>query len=397
MSHRSLLPVLAGVAALAGCGADPGEEGAALGTAGEAIMGGHDDAADTGVVDVFWVADSAECSGSLLAPNMVLTAHHCVAPVLLGGGDGVTCALASFGPTESPSSPPGNFSVSAAEVFTIPTEDAAGWHVASEVLTPPGGSAFCGNDQAIFILADLIPASEAKPLVPRVDGPVTEGEAYSAVGFGTTDEVNGGGQRRRLDGLLVRCTGKDCSAADISITHEWGGDHGICEGDSGGPALDADGRVIGVTSRGAAGCTSPIYGDVFSWSDWIKSSALHAAEVGGYTAPGWATGYPTDPIYSDPIGATASCASEAACPSGLCLGDSEGSYCTRACSTVAPCPAGYTCDALDQQQVCERVATPTSTKSGCSIEADDPTKPVPWSTGVAGLAALALLGRRRRR
>ena len=117
------------------------------------------------------------------------------------------------------------------------------------------------------------------------------------------------------------------------------------------------------------------------------------------SAPPWATGYPTDPIFSFPIGPTASCASSKSCASGLCLGDSEGSYCTRACEAAAPCPTGYTCATVAQQQICQRVVPPSSsgTQSGCSVAAADPTTPVPWSTGLAGLAALALIGRRRRR
>jgi MYXO-CTERM domain-containing protein len=339
------------------------------------------------------MSEGAECSGSLLAPNMVLTAHHCVAPVNMGAS-GIVCGQSSFGATDTTAGD--NFLVSTTEVLSM---SASAWHIVSEVVTPPGGSSFCGEDQAIFILSDLVEPSEAKPLVPRVDSQITLSEVYSAVGFGTTDDVNGAGQRRRLDDLHVMCVGDDCPAQDLSITHEWLGDHGICEGDSGGPALDADGRVIGVTSRGATGCIDPIYGDVFSWASWIKSTALHAAEVGGYTAPPWATGYPTDPIFNFPIAPTASCSKANACASGLCLGDAEGAYCTRGCEAAAPCPSGYTCDTIGTQQVCERVlpAPSTGDGSGCSVGADDPTKPVPWSTALLGLGALALLGRRRRR
>jgi MYXO-CTERM domain-containing protein len=141
----------------------------------------------------------------------------------------------------------------------------------------------------------------------------------------------------------------------------------------------------------------PIYGDVYSWSAWIKSTALHAAQVGGYTAPSWATGYPTDPAYSDPIGGA--CGSATTCPSNLCLADSDGSYCTRLCEDAAPCPSGYSCNTVEGDQLCQRPAPPPSTpaaKSGCSVQAADPTKPIPWFFGV-GLGALALLRRRRAR
>jgi MYXO-CTERM domain-containing protein len=400
MSQRPLTIgylLLAGVTALTGCIAQPGEEGAeSLGTADQPIQGGYNDATDKGVVDIYWMSQGAECSGSLLAPNMVLTAHHCVANVN-NGTQGIDCATSSFSAPDTTAGE--NFLVSTTEVLSMNASD---WHVVQEVLVPPGGSSFCGQDQAIFILSDLVKPTEATPLVPRVDSQIADHDQYSAVGFGTTDDVNGAGQRRRLDNLFVNCVGKDCPSQFVSIAHEFIGDHGICEGDSGGPALDTEGRVIGVTSRGAQGCTSPVYGDVFSWADWIKSSALHAAQVGGYTAPAWANGYPTDPIYNYPIASTSSCSASNACASGLCLSDSEGSYCTRGCETAAPCPSGYNCATVGQQQVCERVVTttntpPSSSKSGCSIAAADPTKPVPWFIGALGLAAPALLGRRRRR
>jgi hypothetical protein len=331
-----------------------------------------------------------ECTGSLLAPNMVLTAHHCVS-IVQDMPDGIDCSQSSFAAPDVAE----NFFVSTAELIPM-----TGYHTVREVVVPPDSTntTFCGLDQAILILSDEIQPSEAVPLVPRVDSQITAGEEYSAIGFGTTDDVNGAGTRRRLDGLFINCvgTGCDADAADLSIAHEFLGDHGTCEGDSGGPALDGDNRVVGVTSRGKAGCASPIYGDVYSWATWIKQTAQQAAQVGGYTPPPWVTGYPTDPAYSDPVGGA--CGDATTCPSNICLEDTAGSYCSRLCEDAAPCPDGYTCETIQSMKICQReppVTKSGGSKSGCSVQAADPTKPVPWLIG-AGFCALALLLRRSR-
>ena len=333
----------------------------------------------------------SECSGSLLAPNLVLTAHHCVAPVQNTVSGGIDCSVSSFGtPTAA-----ANLFVSTREVLTM---NAADLHAVSEVVVPEGSTdtTFCGFDQAILILADDIAPGEAVPLVPRVDGEIAAGDVYSAVGFGGTAEDGvGSGTRRRLDGLVVQCVGAACTplaAGQVDTEHEWLGDHGTCQGDSGGPALDAEGRVVGVTSRGQSGCEAPIYGDVYSWADWIEQTAQHAAQVGGYAAPPWVTGYPTDPAYSDPVGGA--CGSATTCPSNICLADAAGPYCSRLCEETAPCPSGYTCENIEGLSICQRPPAPAG-HSGCSVPGADPTKPIPWLVPV-GLGALALRCRRRR-
>lgn len=390
------LTLSAGLASLAGCSA-PGEP-ELIATADQAIKGGYSDPNDLPVVDIVWVDGQSfsECSGSLLAPNMVLTAHHCVANLNNSNG-AVDCLSTNFQAPAAPSA----FGVSTKQFLS---QNQADYHGVSEVLVPDNTvKKVCGYDQAILILNVNIDPSEAVPMVPRVDVDVTAGEQYSAIGFGgTVDDGTGAGQRRRLDNLHVNCVGKPCSQIygnQIDTKTELVGDHGICEGDSGGPAVDMQNRVFGVTSRGSTGCTSPVYGDVFGWGDWIKQTAVHAAQVGGYDAPPWATGYPTDPAYSLPVGDP--CGDPPACQSGLCLADSEGDYCTRPCSEAAACPDGYTCETIQNQQICQRDLTQVHSggnqSGGCTVSADDSTKHVPWSVGAGALIAALAVARRRRR
>src|SRR5689334_9139254 len=77
-------------------------------------------------------------------------------------------------------------------------------------------------------------------------------------------------------------------------------------------------------------CTAP-----FTRGQWIMDSAVHAAELGAYDPPPWATGWPTDPAFNYPIGG----ACDESCQSGVCLSDE----CTRFCNDAAPCPSDYEC------------------------------------------------------
>jgi hypothetical protein len=335
---------------------------------------------------------------------MVLTAHHCVATLINSTNGVIDCALTKFAAPDSPA----NFFVSTKEFISTNSAD---YHTVREIVVPPNSTntKLCGVDQAILILSDNVPASDAVPLVPRVDTDVVAKEGYTAIGFGLTSaNANDAGTRRRLNNLAITCVGSACTpiaGPAIDPNHEWMGDHGTCEGDSGGPALDEYNRVAGVTSRGANACAGPIfYEDVHSWGSWISQTVQHAAQLGNYPAPPWSMGWPTDPAFSDPIGGA--CGDPTSCPSNLCLQDEVGSYCTRRCETQAPCQSPYTCETIQSVEVCQRPlpvttmpptggpnATP-GVRSGCEMAAAEPTKPVPWFVG-ACLAALALLRRRR--
>jgi hypothetical protein len=408
--HRTLahglLLAAASSWALSGCGANPGDAvPERVGAAEEAIAGGYIDDADKAVVGIFDGQIGSICSGSLLAPNVVLTARHCVSSVLNEVSGGVSCNETTFGSLHSAS----GFYVT---THTQMEYDPSLYHRAREVIgLPVSDKSFCGNDQAILILDENIDPNEALPLTPRVDTAIAPGDEYFAVGFGATnDSGSGAGTRRRRDSLFIDCVADGCPKYYTRPT-EWIGDKGICSGDSGGPALDMLGRVIGVTSRGPSGCEDPVYGYVFGWGQWIKDVTNYAAGLGGYPPPIWASGWPTDPAYSNPVGAACSQATD--CPSNWCIDDGQGAglYCTRLCNAAAPCDAGFYCDegksnaCIRQPVQPDPTTTPDTTKKkanegtatddsgGCTIHRD-PTKPIPW---FAGLVSALFLARRRRR
>lgn len=371
------------------------------------IKGGYEDSTDTSVVGIAILTGPyfGTCSGSLLAPNMVLTARHCVSEI--STGEQVICSQTNASAAHGPDS------------FYVTTKQSMGqnpndYYTVREVGLLPD-SMLCGNDAAILFLTENIPESEAKPLIPRVDSPLTKNEQYYAVGYGATNDSGAGsGERRRRDNLFVECAETECTGVGQFVKQtEWIGDTGICGGDSGGPALDLQNRVVGITSRGAQGCDSPVYGSVHSHAEWIKNNAIYASQLGGYPPPPWATGAPTDPSFTAPVGGLC----DATCTTGLCVNDK----CTRSCNAQAPCPEGWECVDAGGQSICSEIPPPpveeeettTSTTGGgggskkkkgttrtvtsCAISTssgEDPTNPVPW---IVSLGAVVAVGVRRRK
>lgn len=283
------------VGLLSACtGVQSGERG---GEAQAEIQGGSLDLADKSIVGVVVSLPEANlrrtCTGTLIAPNLVLTAQHCIATT----EEIVDCATSVFAaPSEA----------NDVAITTSPSlwgSDTA-FYQAAEVIRPPKSTAVCGNDIALIRLVSAVGDDEARPLAPRLDQSAMQRESYTAIGYGTTSDVtHDGGIRRRRDRLSVVCVGQACGTRQIGDP-EWRGDHGICNGDSGGPALDKSGAVIGVTSRGPAGCDAPIYGEVSAHAEWIVAETVRATSLGGVKSPAWATAPRTHDTVSG--GATAS-------------------------------------------------------------------------------------------
>jgi MYXO-CTERM domain-containing protein len=403
---KALFPIFAVTSFVACSSAEPGDstrESTAT-TQQKVIKGTSSDPSQDAVVLLAYYDPSAggfgACTGTLIAPNLVLTARHCVADtdhgaacdkdgsVLAGGAVRKTHkadALYVFTGKDRP-----NF-------YTGKVEEAG----RGKKIIDDGATNLCNHDIALVLLQ--APVKDAKLAQIRLDGDVTPGEVVTVVGWGVTEKTAEPKTRQQRTGVKIQEVGPADSFPAVS-PNEFQVGESICSGDSGGPALDEETlAIVGVVSRGgnqtgpnqsdpAASCIAGnnLYTKISPFKDMILK-AFEMAE-----AEPWIEGGP-DPRLLKP---NVACTEAAECRSNLCLGDPAQAgvnTCAQVCEADADCTEpGQKCVASGGSKVCRSPEPPKAVvkKTSCA------TSPGPTGSSAGLFLALGLVGiavfRRRR-
>jgi hypothetical protein len=237
--------------------------------------------------------ESIQCSGVLVAPNVVVTAAHC----LTGQNTMVECGEPTSALTTT--RPATGFRVTAtADLQSTAPPPSAYWSVKSVALSSAEGSSLCGHDVGVLMLETAVALSVAKPLDVTFELPHQQ-STFTAYGYGAGHSSGTGeGVRRELTDQAIECIGSSCDGFVISgvagagpvlapavDAKEFVGTDGACPGDSGGPALTDSSTVFAIVSRGHGDCSTPVYALL---PTELRAVVRAAADEAGYDAPVWA-------------------------------------------------------------------------------------------------------------
>ena len=288
---------------------------------------GVPDRDDDPAVVAIEVTGRAVCAGALVASDVVVTGHRCLAITEAHPTcpDGAARIVGEPDPT--------GLRVLVGDDLATAEERAR----ARAVLAPPGDPQ-CGADLALVELD--VPIDDLRPFSVRATGAAV-GDHVRTVGLGG---LVGSSSLRKLvrDHVLVR-------AADP--TRLWM-DEGCYA--AGGPAIDeSSGEILGIASAGPG----PSCAGGPSVAEYTRTDAYlsFVREVVSASPPPSGTLAAELRVKKGPVDVGANCALATDCAAGVCVKDQAQEYCSRVCSAGDRCPAHFKCKRSDSgRSVCAK-------------------------------------------
>jgi hypothetical protein len=406
----------------AGCAAESrphGEDTERAETVRSAVVGGEvSTTADDFVVFVSLANNPRDCGGTLVAPNVVLTAKHCLYEYLAGTGSSLCDASGepqpgSTGGYVTAPHPVANLGIYPGADGRKRSLEGGSPAAVGKAIVDDGSPSLCSYDLAYLILdrpVENVPLGRLR-LGKRPDaGPASR---IALAGWGVIENRLKTQVRMRRGGIGIQRVGPPVAEPDATgslgpRTFETG--PAGCTGDSGSPGFDeSTGAVLGVLARAlnldqhdpVSPCrpetVTNVYMTVADSPDVLRT-AFAAAEaepwLEGREAPGYAR-------FGE------ECFSGLECEGEACVGGSDltPGTCNVDC-TKAPlsCPDGFTCSARGN---CEAAAAddagstddagpetpPPPSSTGCSSAPSCPTGNAPFGAGAILLGACLALAR----
>ncbi len=239
-----------------------GEPQPRMGLSIQAIVGGGPSGADQDAVVVLARFENGSrvglCTATLLAPNLVVTARHCVS---------VSDGSAACGPDGQPvvgamlhgDRDPATLAVFGTANGTAPdTTTALAANARGQALVVDDSGTICNHDVAYVVLDRAIAGRVAPVRLDKATGAGASGPAalLTAVGFVITSDGALPPIRQQRGGLSVVGVGPmafpDDARYGVGDAELLVGES-ACAGDSGSPLLSASGAVVGVASRAGNG------------------------------------------------------------------------------------------------------------------------------------------------